>query len=361
MQSNPPEPDPSDDPASESDTISPEHSGLTPWQILQTYDDKTWEQFIEEWATGFEPPYHQVVPLGGAGDKGRDIVAYLSDPTNPNAPWDSYQCKHYKAALTPTNVYVELAKLCYYTHIGDYTIPRRYRFIAPRGVGTKLHDKLRKPDTLRAELIANWDQYCRDEIQEKEVLLEGELREYIDSFDFSIVWFETPQQILNQHERTKFFLRRFRLSPPKRPPVAAPPSDVAANELGYIHKLLAAYSDHRKHPFTLESLVSDQALTKHLKHSRYCFYAADALNRFSRDNFGLGDFDNIKQHVHDGVFEITFANHTDGLQCVIAVTTAAASLKPPKSDLSAYVGPADKKGLCHHLANEGDLTWCGHA
>src|SRR5262245_16392368 len=88
-------------------TISPERSGLTPWQILQTYDDKTWEQFIEEWATGFDPAYHQIVPLGGAGDKGRDIVAYLSDPADPNAPWDSFQCKHYKAALTPTDVYVE--------------------------------------------------------------------------------------------------------------------------------------------------------------------------------------------------------------------------------------------------------------
>jgi hypothetical protein len=63
------------------------------------------------------------------------------------------ECKHYSNALTPSNVYLELGKLCVYTWRGDYTVPRRYRFVAPLGVGTKLHDMLRKPEELRKELI----------------------------------------------------------------------------------------------------------------------------------------------------------------------------------------------------------------
>ena len=106
--------------------------------------------------------------------------------------------------------------------------------------------------------------------------------------------------------------------------------------------------------------ASDLKLCGHFKHSRYCFYSAEALDRFSRDHFGLGDFNVIKKHVHDGVFDITLAKHDDGFQCVLAVMTAAAALPPPTTALSAHVGPADKKGLCHHLANDGIFSWCGN-
>ena len=184
-------------------------AGLTPWQIIQNYDDKEWEHFIAEWSEGFDPPYNQVIVLGGAGDKGRDVIGYVSDPTNPSAEWDSFQCKHYRNALTPTDIYVELAKLCFYTHRGDYTVPRQYRFVSPRGIGTKLHDLLKKPDILRAELLANWDKYCRSKIQEEEVPLDAALQAYIQAFNFSIVWFVTPQEILGQHERTKVTVKSF--------------------------------------------------------------------------------------------------------------------------------------------------------
>ena len=128
--------------------VDPIKSGLTPWKIVQLYSSDEWEDFIVEWSEGFDPPYHTVVKLGGAGDKGRDVVGYITAPQD-DSEWDSYQCKHYDHALRPTDVYVELAKLCFYTYIGDYSVPRRYRFVAPRGVGTKLHDLLKNPKKLR--------------------------------------------------------------------------------------------------------------------------------------------------------------------------------------------------------------------
>jgi hypothetical protein len=333
-------------------------SQLSPWQIIQHYDDKTWERFIEEWTEGFDPPYAQVVPLGGAGDKGRDLVAYAGDPSFAGTPWDSYQCKHYNGLLTPTDVYIELAKLCYYTLRGDYTIPRKYYFVSPKGVGTKLHDMLKRPDVLKAALIANWDGYCRRDIQTDEVVLTDALRFFIESFDFSIVWFLTPQQILTQHRRTKYWHHRFKIDPPSRPVVPVPPDDVQSHELRYVAQLLAAYSDHSKRDVkTPQALSTNPNLMQHFKRSRGYFYSAEALARFSRDHFQQGAFDAIKQHVFDGVADISASGHDDGYRCVLAVTGAAAQLPLPQSDLQPYVGPADKKGICHHLANDGDLTW----
>ncbi len=333
-------------------------SSLTAWQLIRTYDDKVWEQFIEEWSEGFDPPYVQVVPLGGAGDKGRDLIAYAADPTKPDAEWDSYQCKHYKNLLTPTDIYVELGKLCYYTHQGDYTVPRKYYFVSPLGVGTKLHDLLKKPDVLRAELIANWEKYCQKDIQAQEVPLNSALREYVNKFDFRIVWFKTPTEILNQHRRTKYWHQRFKIELPTRPALEPPPADVQSHELPYVEQLLAAYSDHTKRELkTLLELSAMPPLLEHFKRSRGYFYSAEALSRFSRDHFTPGAFEIVKRHIHDGVADIPLCTHEDAFRCVLAVTGAAAGLIIPKSDLEPYAGPADKKGVCHHLANDGTLRW----
>ena len=90
--------------------------------------------------------------------------------------------------------------------------------------------------------------------------------------------------------------------------------------------------------------------------SRGNFFIADALGRFSRDHFP-GGFDDVKQHVHDGVVDVTHASHQDGFECVLAVMKQAASLPLPDSELTPYVSPADKKGMCHHLTNDGKLSW----
>lgn len=332
---------------------------LTPWKVIQTYSASEWEEFIVEWTEGFTPPYEQVVPLGGAGDKGRDVVGYVSDPTDLAGPWDSFQCKHYDHALRPSDVWVELGKLCVYTHRGDYTVPRRYRFVAPRGVGTKLHDLLKNPDVLRRELIANWDKACRAEISDAEEFpLEGALKQYVEAFDFRIVWFVTPLEILKQHETTKHWHRRFKVDKPQRPDLKEPPEDIQPHELTYTSCLLAAYGDHLKQPVaSTDALKGFPMLWEHFRRSRGSFFGAEALARFSRDHFSPGAFDAIKQHVFDGVIDVTQEAHVDGYQCVLRATQTAATLPLPHNDLVPYVGPADKKGICHHLANDKKLSW----
>ena len=82
---------------------------LAPIVRLRTFSPNDWEDFTLEWATSLSSQYHTVERCGGAGDMGRDVIAFMADPkTNPN--WDNYQCKHYKNALTPGDVWVELAK-----------------------------------------------------------------------------------------------------------------------------------------------------------------------------------------------------------------------------------------------------------
>jgi hypothetical protein len=218
---------------------------------------------------------------------------------------------------------------------------------------------LKKPDVLRCALIDNWEKYCAKGICEQEVSLSATLKEYIQTFDFSIVWFKTVQEVLAQHQKTQHWYLRFKAQRPIRPDGLPPPDGIQPHEMAYTARLLEAYSDHLKIKMkSPEDLGTTPELYEHFKRSRGYFFSAEALARFSRDYYEAGAFDLVKQHIYDGVADLTLEPHRDGYACVLAVTKASATLPLPESnEIVPHVGPADKKGVCHHLANDGRLCW----
>jgi hypothetical protein len=161
---------------------------VLPQQRIQIYDDKEWEQFTEECAYSLKQKYKNVRRVGGAGDQGIDIVAFKTD-IDFDGKWDNYQCKHYDHPLHPSDVYLELGKLCYYTFIKSYTVPENYYFIAPQGIGTSLGKLIRgNHSELKRLFIGGWEKYCQKKITSKnEVILTEEFKQYIEAFDFSII------------------------------------------------------------------------------------------------------------------------------------------------------------------------------
>ncbi|MCC7390179.1 MAG: hypothetical protein IT431_15580 [Phycisphaerales bacterium] len=336
--------------------VSP--SVLTPAAVIQTYDDVEWEQFALEWATAFDPPYAHLDRIGGAGDKGRDIVAYAGDPSS-DCDLDIYQCKHFAHPIQPHEIWRELGKLCVFTHRGAYRVPRRYRIIAPRGVGGSLADLLAQPERLREGLIREWDAKCRTRIsQSEEILLEGALLEHIRQFDFRVVGYIPVHELLAQHRTTPHWLRRFRRDPPARPPADPVPAEVQPEELRYVTQLLEAYSDSLKSRIPdLASLAAHPDLAGHFKRARTDFFMAESLNRFYRDPFPPGAFDDVKTQVYDGVVETATASHACGYTRVQETVKAAIHVPLAQTDYTPYVQPGDRKGICHHLANDDKLTW----
>lgn len=338
--------------------IDQEAMGITPRQVLQLFSPAQWEEFTLEWMDGFSEPYVHKDRLGGPGDMGRDVVGYLG-PLGSDPEWDNYQCKHYGAPLQPTNVYGELGKLCVYTHRKKFRIPRRYRFVSPFGVGPKLFNMLSDSTQLRTALIDNWDGYCSDAISDTESIpLSGDLKAYVEAFDFRIVGYVPVNDILEQHSRTKYWTTRFKLEPPTRPPVGVPPPDVQANEVRYLALLFGAYSDHLKLTVTcLGDLQAHSDVRDHYHRTREHFYSAEMLNRFSRDNFNVGAFDRIKQQIYSGVADVAAAEHVDALRRVIATTQRSLDVPLARTELQPYVESSDRQGLCHHLAHDDRLKW----
>lgn len=113
-------------PAPEKVTIK-ETDGDTriPYERVKSYDDKEFELFIREWVVSLKAGY-QVRGFGGAGDKGRDVVA--KDATGR---YFYYQCKHYDHPLYPSDMFPEFGKLVYYIYTNEIPAPNEYFILCP--------------------------------------------------------------------------------------------------------------------------------------------------------------------------------------------------------------------------------------
>ena len=231
--------------------------------------------------------------------------------------------------------------------------------MAPQGVGTSLHDLLRKPNELRIGLIKNWDAKCSTAITTgTEYKFESELKTHIENFDFSAVGYIPVNQILNQHQRTQYWPRRFKIDPPTRPETPPPPSTPSDIEGVYLEALFAAYAEKLGVPIScIDDLATSQSCSNHLLRSRIRFYEAEWLNRFSRDHVEVGSFEKFKKDIHDGIVDTVELGHADGFSKILATTQVAQQINHTSSALKTYVTTGDKHGVCHHLVNEGEFGW----
>ncbi len=332
---------------------------LTPQKRIQLYDDKEWEHFIEECTHHLKEIYHNVRRAGGAGDQGIDIAAFKTDKGFEGS-WDNYQCKHYKNALFPTNVYAELGKLCYHTFTGEYPVPSAYYFVAPHGIGTALSKLMRgKPEELKKQLMRNWKKHCEDAITStKKVKLAGKFKEYVAAFDFSIVSDKTILQMLDIHRQTPYYHHRFGGGLPQRPGNQQPPESFADNEAVYIQKLFNAYAEYlQKDTCELADVDGNVGLKKHLRDARIQFYCAESLHNFSRDYLEAGEFERLQDEIFVGVENIILAEHSHGLERVKNAVQEAFKIQIDSHPLKDRLEMRDRAGICHQLANNNKLAW----
>lgn len=328
-----------------------------PVDRVRLFSADQWERFVQEWVDSLRDEYELIERCGGAGDMGRDVIATVK---GGNGAWDNYQCKHYEKALTPTDVWVELGKLAYYTLKGEYSYPRRYYFVAPRGVGPRLSNLLKKPDNLRSDLLANWDRACRTEITKTEVVeCDAAMRKHIASLDFAIFQTMPLLNIIEGHARTRWHAAQFGGGLPPRPESPLPPSVPAAHEALFVGELRLAYAQHlRKDVKDLDAgLAARDDLREHFHDARVEFYSAEGLRTFSRDTLPQGEFEKLQDEVHSGIKDEVRGAYADGYQRVLAVVKTARSLQLTSNPLTTRIHTRDRGGICHQLANDGKVRW----
>jgi hypothetical protein len=331
---------------------------LDPIDIIKIYSADQWEQFIREWAEALPARYKEVRRASGAGDRGRDIIGYAESVGS--GPWDNHQCKHYDHALYPSDIWKELAKLCYYTHNKFFSIPRTYYFVAPRGVGPDALLLLENAENMRARLIARWNEGGLLKVGKQEIQLSGNLLAHVENFDFTIVKDLPPSKIIEQHRQTRFYAGRFGGGLVKLPPSTADvPEEIAAHETRYVEQLLEAYGDFLVKPIGTQNDLADYPrLKSHFDRQRKHFYLAELLRNFTRDNVPEdGCFERLQDSIYDGVIDTAESDFPNGYERIKKTIDKARAIQIDSHPLTECLEGYHRSGVCHQLANTDKLKW----
>ncbi|QNN47966.1 hypothetical protein H9L17_07555 [Thermomonas brevis] len=349
-------------PKTPSHVSSPSHvqSGVpVPKAIrIRHFSPDEWEEFIEEWASALNSLYAKVRRFGGAGDLGVDIAGFCTDQ-GFLGDWDSFQCKRYDHPLRPGDIWVEIGKIIYYSHLVEYSPPRRHYFVCSQGVGTSLEKLLNTPGTLKEKMLENWDKHCLNGITSTSpVALTGALRDYFDAFDFSIFSSRSLVEIIEEHSKTGFHTVRFGGGLPQRPNPDLPPDTPTENESRYIRQILDAYGDHLGTSLAdAAALDSHDSLKRDYLRQRERFYHAESLKNFARDTVPEGTFGALQDEIYHGVVDVCENSHANGFERMKATITQAATVAATSNPLVSTMKTQDRQGICHQLANEDRLNW----
>lgn len=325
---------------------------------IKLFSPDEWEEFIEEWASSLATVYVKVRRFGGAGDLGVDIAGFCSNQ-GFLGDWDNFQCKRYDHPLRPADIWVEIGKIIYYSHLDEYSPPRKHYFVCSQGIGTSLEKLFNTPGELKAKTVENWDKHCRDGITSgMSIALDGALKGYFDAFNFSIFSSRSVVEIIEEHSKTRFHAIRFGGGLPVRPNPGLPPNTPQENESRYIRQILDAYGDHLG-----TSLSNAAALDHHgtLKRDylrqRERFYHAESLKNFARDTVPDGTFDALQDEIYHGVVDVCENNHASGFERMKATISQAATVAATSNPLVSSMKVQDRQGICHQLANDDRLRW----
>lgn len=330
---------------------------------LANFSAVEFERFTLEWASDYlaskKPEIVEVQLRGGSGDKGRDVIAWHDPNTASIRKWTLYQCKHYNSALGASAAAAEIGKVLFYSHRGDYTFPEEYHFITHKGVTSPFQDLLDQPENLRKFIISNWNEHCRHKIRKEPVHLTAELQAHIESVPFTAFRAKQPLALLKEHAQTKYHMTVFGAPLIERPEPPEPPSEVAPSENRYVKQLMQVISADIGHSVSnLTDFLHSEKHRRLFDRSRLTFYHAEGLKELARDQMSdIAFFDTLLKEFHDGLYHC-HTSEPDGYPRLMQTVKAAQNIQLGKHALEPHVLSNDREGMCHQMANEGQVIWC---
>lgn len=332
---------------------------ISPDVYIRSWEEDQFERFVHEWAYYFalalKKEYLEVFRFGGAGDKGRDVVGFIDPPTTSNRKCDVFQCKHYAHQLQPAEFYPELLKICQQTYVGGaYTGLRTYWIISPHGLGPTLRDLIAEPSELKTKFLA-WLIDKEPDYKTKKI----QLHNSVEAYSYDNIREKMLDELLKEHEACPWHKTVFAKSPGSRPPMAAIAAEIASRENRYLTQFTEAVSDKYKQAFDMAQVRALEPEGKQFDTARRSFYSAEFLRRHYSENFATeAVFEGLKEALYESIEDIVLDNrHENGFVRMTTACSAALSTQIDNELQKSDLGPLDRKGICHHLANEDRVLW----
>lgn len=173
---------------------------------------------------------------------------------------------------------------------------------------------------------------------------------------------KTPLQFEESLNLIKDINEKIRNLPHPTPvPVPAIATDT---ERVYVNELFAAYGDAESIvPFAEEDLLRFPDYKDDLDDRRVDYYSAVSVERgvmeLNADNLS-NQFDILKEETLDGVKDTAKKQYSNAYDKMLSVMEKVTSLSVDNYLLSKspfWISGKIKKGVCHHLVNDGKLKW----
>lgn len=149
-----------------------------------------------------------------------------------------------------------------------------------------------------------------------------------------------------------------------RPTNVPVPKVATQDEQIYIDELCLAYGEAEgMDSFSTDDLSSFPDYSDDLEDRRIDFYAAETIHRGVlelKGNSLTGQFDVLKDETFNGVKDTARRAHPNAYERMLAVMEQAVLAPVTNYILSTspyWISGKIKKGVCHHLVNDGKLTW----
>jgi hypothetical protein len=318
-------------------------------------DDDELERFVHSWLAKKRASYLASERFSGAGDKGRDVVAYLS-ASRMEGTWHNYQCKQLKKRLGEPDALLELGKIVAYSARGDFSLPSKYVFVAPRGVVRGVQELIAHPERFRRRLLESWPEHVEKGISETPTPLTDQIKRAIARFDFREIYALDAAKLLKD-DHIKAVLVEWFGEDPGRAPAGAAPVDVTYEEAPYVGQLLRVYGEAGGAVYLDPAqILADPDHGDHFRDQRTRYFDAAAFERYYRDNTPSDYVDLFRTDMYHGVIDTYRDTHMSALARVNRVMAQAASTKP-SGVLGEHSRVTVRQGYCHHFANEGVIDW----
>ena len=334
--------------------------------ILKTMHEETYEELVTAWAfwclkEDGKSKYEDVLHIGGAGDKGVDVIAFIDQKTNK---CDIYQCKHYKHPINRSDIIGEIGKFLFFMWKGEIAIPESYYLMGPEGLSSQFTHIYTDPIKLKKAVLDSWEKDISGNIEKgKTYPLEGELYSFVERFDYTKFKVYSVNRflmdLLDCEKRYVYFqyfgfhkeyLRRI-----KKPT----PDELDEYERKYIEHILAAYNDVDGVAGIDEKNVKSSDFARHYNRSRDEFWLAESVKKMEEEN-SPGDkdeFEELKDDMEDYVADTYEQTYKDANQRMRAVTDKSTSMPKKGRVISSELGARELKGVCFQLSNEDRLIW----
>lgn len=150
----------------------------------------------------------------------------------------------------------------------------------------------------------------------------------------------------------------------KKPSKINPPDEIEDHELGYVQELYKVYHEVTGEDYVRPAdLDSQPKLKRNFNRQRKDYYSAETIRRELRDTICQDEaegFDLLKDEMYDGVITTRDKEYDSSFQRLTAVMEHATEVPISfnlQDRLLDWVGPGEKKGVCHMLVNDERLTW----